>query len=50
MKQLTNLPSKEFKTMAIKIFTGLEKTITELKADLNNEIESLKKNQSEMKN
>lgn len=44
MKQLTNLPSKEFKTMAIKIFTGLEKT-TELKADINMELDSPKKNQ-----
>lgn len=31
--------------MAIKIFTGLEKTIAELKTDLNKGTESLRKNQ-----
>lgn len=36
--------------MVIKIPTGLEKTIAELKVDFSKEVESLKKNQLEMKN
>lgn len=35
--ELTNLPDKEFKTMVIKIITGCEKIIVELKADLKKE-------------
>ena len=37
IKQLTNVPDRQLKTIIIKIPIGLQKIIAELKADLNKE-------------
>ena len=39
-----------FKLMVIKILTRFEKRVTELSEDFKNEIENIRKNQSELKN
>lgn len=48
---MSNIPDKKkFQVMILKRFTGLEKIKEELNESLNEEIENIKKNQSELKN
>ena len=44
------MPVREFKVMVIKILTGLEKGMEDLRETPNKETDNIKKNQSEMKN
>lgn len=48
--ELSNLPDKEVEVMAIKMFTRLEVRVDAPSEDLYKEINTIKKNQSEMKN
>jgi len=48
--EISNMPKGEFKVMVIKILTGLEKAVDELSENFNKDMESIKKNQSELKN
>ena len=43
--EITNMPDREFKVMAIKIHSGLEKREEDLSELLNKEIENIKKEQ-----
>ena len=49
MKQLSNMPDKEFRAVIIKILTGLEKN-GRTQWDFNKEIENIKKTQLELRN
>jgi len=48
--EMMNTPDREFKVMVIKRHNGLEQRVDDLDKALNEEIENIKKNQSEMKN
>ena len=50
MKQINNMPEKEFKVMIIKILTRLEKRVEELSEIFKKGTENTKRNQSELKN
>lgn len=47
--EINHLPDKELKVMVTKILTRLERTVDELRKDINKETEK-RKNQSELKN
>lgn len=47
---ISNLPDKEFKVKTMKMLIRLERKVDELSEDFNKEIESMKKNQGELKN
>ena len=48
--EISNMPDREFKVMVIKLFTGLEKGVEDLKETFNKERENFLKNQLRMKN
>jgi len=48
--EINNISHKEFKVMVIKILTRLKRRVKELSENFNKEIESIKTNQSELKN
>ena len=50
IKQINNLPDKEFEALVIKMLTELRKRIDEHSENFNKELENIKKNQSELKN
>ena len=48
--ETSNMSDREFKVRIIKILTGLEKRVENLRETLNKEIDHTKKNQSDMNN
>ena len=50
MKQVHNLPDKDFKTLAIEMQTEHGKRIGEHRENFDKKLENIKKNQSELKN
>lgn len=50
MKQMNNLPDKEFKALVIRMLTELGKRTDEYSENFNTELENIKKNQLELKN
>ena len=48
--QINNLPDKEFKALVIRMLTELGKRIDKHSENFNQELENIKKNQSELKN
>ena len=48
--KISNLPDKEFKVMVIKILTELRKGMEEHSENFHQELENIKKNQSQLKN
>lgn len=50
MKQINNIPSKEFKVMVIKLLIRLRRRMDEHNANFNKEVKTLKSNHPEPKN
>lgn len=49
MEQINSLPDKELKVILIRMLTELWKRIDEFSENFNKQLESIKKNQSELK-